>query len=817
MYKGMTVVGLFPAIILSMMLCALPAAARPFGDAKLLPGDGDSGDRFGESVSVSDGIAVAGAPRDDDNGHESGSAYVFRLHPLFGNWYQEFKLLPADGDAGNTFGESVAVCGDLILVGAPRDDDNGDKSGSAYVFRYDPDSESWLQETKLLPGDGVADARFGWSVALRGDVALVGAPSDDDNGVDSGSAYVFRYDPGSESWLEEDKLVPADGAPDHYFGISVALSNDTGTDGNAALVGSYLDTGNGTVCGSAYVFRFDPGTETWSEEAELYPADGETEDYFGWSVAISADTALIGAPYDGDAGYRSGSAFAFRRDPGTGTWQEEAKLLPAAGAAEDGFGISVSLDCGDALIGAPWSDGADDDTGSAYLFRHDFGTANWEEIVTLRAADAQADDYFGWAVALGGDIALIGAYYDDAGAFNAGAAYAIDTSRPVANQVFSRGAARVVNLQADITEDNAGNGFTDIDPDDGGWDWIINKNATEHSSDPSPTNLHGLIGLALYQTRMRSGSGMGSRIPLSRLYGGSFSSGSQQAGPPAIHEWIPDRVSIACHDVAMACEADPEISAAPTFIFLICLDQYDPYSGLGYAALARTRYDAKIADHGSALLLAETIRDFRGGIHQDGFIAYDLYWFAEAALWLDEAFPGEGYDTDALVFAQVIADDIHNPSGFFDPYNPQEFAWTIGLACGAAAFHRTGIEPELTADMYENMMTMQKSGGAFKWSVNYPAANHQATAYAVLALSLTGGSIHTTAGRAATAWIASKQAANGGWDLGQNEENPTVDAELLFAMTCFPPPVDEEEKSAGKKRGGGDPQRPAPPAACPLE
>jgi len=212
---------------------------------------------------------------------------------------EEQKLLASDGAADDRFGDSVSISGNVALVGAELDDDKGTDSGSAYVFRWS--GGSWVEEQKLLASDGAADDRFGSSVSISGNVALVGAELDDDKGTDSGSAYVFRWN--GSSWLEEQKLLASDGAGSDYFGSSVSIS------GNVALVGAYLDDDNGTYSGSAYVFRWNGSS--WVEEQKLLASDGAADDRFGDSVSISGDMALVGAFWDDDNGTDSGSAYVF--------------------------------------------------------------------------------------------------------------------------------------------------------------------------------------------------------------------------------------------------------------------------------------------------------------------------------------------------------------------------------------------------------------------------------------------------------------------------------------------------------------------------
>jgi len=325
--------------------------------AKLVASDGAGGDEFGYSVSVSGDVAVVGAYLDDDNGSHSGSAYVYRWNGT--SWAQEpNKLVASDGAWGDRFGWSVSVSGNVVVVGAYDDDDNGSYSGSAYVFRWN--GTSWAQEpNKLLPSDGAGGDRFGWSVSVSGDVAVVGAYGDDDNGTDTGSAYVFRWN--GTSWVQEAKLLASDGAEFDDFGRSVSVSGDV------AVVGAPYADENGSDSGSAYIFaRNQGGPDNWGQVTELLPSDGAADDYFGWSVSLSGDVALVGAYMDDDKGSESGSAYVFRWN-GT-SWVEQPKLLASDGAADDEFGLSVSVSGNVAVVGAYYDDDKGTDSGSAYVF-----------------------------------------------------------------------------------------------------------------------------------------------------------------------------------------------------------------------------------------------------------------------------------------------------------------------------------------------------------------------------------------------------------------------------------------------------------------
>jgi len=242
-------------------------------------------------------LTVVGAYLDDDNGADSGSAYVYRFNGS--RWVQEQKLLAADGAMGDEFGQSVSVGGNVSVVGAYRDDDNGTDSGSAYIYRFN--GLAWVQEQELLATDGATGDRFGISVSVGGDTAVVGAKWDDDNGDFSGSAYIYRFN--GSAWVQEQNLLPSDGAAGDQFGHSVSISGDV------AVVGACDDDDNGTGSGSAYVFRFNGAT--WVQEQKLLAADGAAGDLLGFTVSVSGDDAVVGAVGNDDLGSNSGSAYVF--------------------------------------------------------------------------------------------------------------------------------------------------------------------------------------------------------------------------------------------------------------------------------------------------------------------------------------------------------------------------------------------------------------------------------------------------------------------------------------------------------------------------
>ena len=242
------------------------------------------------------------------------------------------KLIASDAAASDSFGRTVAVSGDTAVVGAYQDDDAGNVSGSAYVFVRS--GGVWIQQAKLTASDAAVADQFGYSVALSGDTAVVGAITDDHaGGSDAGSAYVFVRS--GTVWTQQAKLTASDAATVDVFGYSVALSGDT------AVIGARLDDHSSLAdVGSTYVFVRTGGV--WSEQAKLIAFDPDSTDHFGSAVAVAGNTAVVGSNEDNNAGGAdAGSAYVFVRTGGA--WALQAKLTAADAAATDYFGFAVAV------------------------------------------------------------------------------------------------------------------------------------------------------------------------------------------------------------------------------------------------------------------------------------------------------------------------------------------------------------------------------------------------------------------------------------------------------------------------------------------
>ena len=324
-------------------------------DDQITPDDeGDrAGDRFGGSVSLSGARALIGAPNTTNTG-TSGSAYIFETDSN-GDWRQIAKLTADDADSSdiNSFGFSICLDGDRALIGARTGNGKFSGQGAAYIFERDS-SGKWNQIKKLTADDGVNNDNFGASVALSEGLALIGAPTDDDEAAESGSVYIFGPD-SDGPWSQIKKLTADD--PDenvffNTFGSSVSISGDR------VLIGAEEDSHIDGNKGSAYIFELSDELGKWMQVAKLVPSDKQRFTRFGGSVSLAGDRAIIGS--------RSGAVYVFEPDE-QGAWRDIKKLIKSK-ANSNNFGDSISLAGDQVLIGAGGDDENGNNSGAAYLF-----------------------------------------------------------------------------------------------------------------------------------------------------------------------------------------------------------------------------------------------------------------------------------------------------------------------------------------------------------------------------------------------------------------------------------------------------------------
>lgn len=485
------------------------AAASPVADAQapspgftperyFKAGNTRRGDEFGQAVSISGATAVIGAWLEDSgargvNGNpldasarDSGAAYVFVLDG--GRWRQQAYLKASNAERDDRFGASVAIDGDLLVVGAPEEDsaaagvgaaqadNSASNAGAAYVFERR--NGRWEQVAYLKPDNPDARDRFGTAVAISGQRVLVGAPREssratgvngdgDSNGsLNSGAVYVFART--RLGWVQEAYLKASNTGSNDRFGAALAIDGDSvavgapGEGSDAIGVDGDQDNNFAIDSGAVYVFERD---ENWAQVAYVKAFNTEIGDAFGVSVDISPLELLVGAigedgsasgvngPYD-NLRTDAGAAYVYLRDGPD--WVPTAYLKASRPDFADAFGTAVGLDRRRIVVAAAFEDGAstgvggDDgsngasDSGAAWSFLR--AESGWRPGPYLKAPNTDRGDRFGIDVALAGENLLIGAPGEesratglDGDAFDnslpsAGAAYLYqdETAAPVA-------------------------------------------------------------------------------------------------------------------------------------------------------------------------------------------------------------------------------------------------------------------------------------------------------------------------------------------------------------------------------------------------
>ena len=387
---------------------------------KLIASDAQTGDQFGWSVAISGDTAVLGAYA---KAGFSGAAYVFEWNQSGpGNWSEVTRLTASDAQADDQFGISVAISGDTAILGAYLEDAGGNSAGATYIFqRNQGGSNNWGEVTKLTASDAQAGDGFGGVVAISGSTAIVGAVREDTGGVDAGAVYIFERDEGgTNNWGEVTKLTASDAQANDGFGASVAISGD------AAIVGARWEDAGGSSAGAAYVFeRNQGGPDNWGQVTKLIASDAAANDQLGWGSAVSGETAIVGAYLEDARGNNAGAAYIFQRNQGgPNNWGEVRKLTASDAQDSDHFGLRVAMGGDTAIVGARNEDTGGGDAGAVYVFERDEGGPdNWGEVQKLVASDAEAGVSFGVSVAISGNAAVVGAYFDNAAGIDAGAAY----------------------------------------------------------------------------------------------------------------------------------------------------------------------------------------------------------------------------------------------------------------------------------------------------------------------------------------------------------------------------------------------------------
>ncbi|MCH8824298.1 MAG: hypothetical protein IH984_12435 [Planctomycetes bacterium] len=417
------------SLIASFFACSAYGQVQPCEKQKLIASDAALLDLFGNSVSISGNNAIIGAwNADGPFAFAWGAAYIFEL--IDGQWIEQELLTPSDHNEQDRFGHVVAISGDIAVVGSPMNDDACEDSifcdsGSAYVFRKV--KGKWIEEQKLLAFDAEPTDQYGLTVAIDGDVIVIGSPWEDDAcggspSCNAGAAYVYRFV--VDQWVLDQKLTASDPDTIDTFAQAVSISGDN------ILVGARGDNDDGFNSGSAYIFNYNG--KSWEETQKLTASDAEEGDEFGLGVSIRGDLLIVGALKDDTACpenilCNSGSAYVFRFNGKQ--WIQEQKLEAPDMAEGDQFGGSVSIYGDAAVVGSRWNDdlcpeNPDCNSGAAYLFRFNPGVVvGWSLQQKLTQSDAAPVDLYGSAVAVNNHNVFIGSEGDDDDGTGSGSTY----------------------------------------------------------------------------------------------------------------------------------------------------------------------------------------------------------------------------------------------------------------------------------------------------------------------------------------------------------------------------------------------------------
>lgn len=390
--------------VLATVVYALAlSACSEGGSSRFTPDSIVADDAFGGKVALSDSYALVGSPGIDG----MGAVLVFDRTRINGE--PSAMIRDFQGIEGDQFGDALATDGDVVLVGAPYHEVNGILAGGAFVFRFDEEQDLWIQDDALEATPGNDLDYFGAALAIEGNIAVVGAPGDDGNGLNAGAAYVFvRSDLG---WSLTDRITAPDGASADHFGSSVAIS------GSTILIGSPGGFGSAPRTGVAYLFSDADGR--FMLEKTLSPEVVDPDQEFGMAVALEANIAIIGAPGLGNHLATGGAAYVFDTTNDDGTALEILTAGPEQ--ASQGFGASIQISGTLAAIGAHRSTSKRMSPGSSYVYSN-VGTG-WSLQARFSSHDRTRADGFGASLGLREDQLLIGAPGDSQSGPNAGSVY----------------------------------------------------------------------------------------------------------------------------------------------------------------------------------------------------------------------------------------------------------------------------------------------------------------------------------------------------------------------------------------------------------
>lgn len=348
------------------------------------------GDQFGAFMALSGDTVVVGNPRDSDQEVESGSMYVFVRDG--DTWVLQQKIFPPTPSFNQGFGRALAISGDTIVTSGA--DSSVVQNGSA-VYVFVRSGGTWSLQQKLTLPDQRDFEGFGAAVGIDGDTIVVTAPGDGDEVSLPGSVSVFTRE-SSGVWTMQQRCRVHDAAPNVLFGGSVAIVGET-----FLVSDEFYPTNNGRFVGGVYVFERMNGV--WIERQKLQVSNSKAGADYGRAVAFDGHTIAVGAPIEEHGSNTIGSVYVYARSGGQ--WSQQQKLFVKDSEAQDGIGHSVAVDGARIIIGNLRED---EQRGAAYIFTRD-NKSNWSQQAKLVAADATPEAIFGARIVMDGSQVLIGA------------------------------------------------------------------------------------------------------------------------------------------------------------------------------------------------------------------------------------------------------------------------------------------------------------------------------------------------------------------------------------------------------------------------
>jgi len=407
--------------LIALSFCA-EVTSQSFINNGMFTGVSDEG-KYGEDLAIDENWAVVGAP---DAGN--GEAYIYKRNSSTGDWNFVKTIIQNDGQVDDFFGRGVAINDDVIIIGARGDDDQANRSGSAYIFYKDlGGSENWGLLKKIEASDASANSFFGNSIDIDNGYAIIGTFS-------ISKAYIFGRDHGGkDNWGEVKQLVRDDGPSFNAFGNDVSIHNEH------VVVAAFSDDTGGMNKGSAYIYSKDQGgPNNWGQVKKLVAPDGNAEDSFGSAVALHGDHVVVGAPYNTELGnsFFRGAAYVFTKDSGgTNNWGFLKKIKPDDLDGGDTFGWDLATYGDLIVVGAPGANETHVNDGKAYLFkRNSGGQNNWGQVQDLTAFGTfAAEDGFGFGVHLNHGKVIASAIRNDNAGTDTGIIYFFEEPCNAAN------------------------------------------------------------------------------------------------------------------------------------------------------------------------------------------------------------------------------------------------------------------------------------------------------------------------------------------------------------------------------------------------